>query len=137
MAYGLTTIPVLDLKPSTGIGVQIPFDSPTAFTTLYTTKEQIKSNLINFLLTNKGERPFNPSFGANIRTKLFEQISQVTIDDIKESLTIQIEHNFPSLKVMEMSVIGAPNDSSIKIQFSYKIINTAETDTAILVIQNG
>jgi hypothetical protein len=56
MAYNLRNINVLDLKPSTGVGVAIPFSNRTAFTTVYTTKEQLKYNIINFLLTDKGER---------------------------------------------------------------------------------
>ena len=137
MAYGLVNISTLDLKPSTGIGVKVPFDYPSAFTTLYTTKDQIRNNLINFLLTNKGERPLNPSFGANIRSKLFEQISQNTLDDVKQSISIQIENNFPNIQVVDMEVTGQPDYQSITIKFSYKIINTAESDTATLVIQNG
>ena len=65
MAYGLRNINVLDLRPSTGVGVGLPFNAPGVFRTVYTTKEQIKYNLINFLLTDKRERIFNPTFGAD------------------------------------------------------------------------
>jgi phage baseplate assembly protein W len=137
MAYGLTSISTLDLRPSTGIGLKVPFDYPSAFTLLYATKDQIRNNLINFLLTNKGERPLNPSFGANIRAKLFEQISQNTIDDIKSSITMQIENNFPTIQVTEMTVTGDPDRSGITIKFTYQIINTAQSDVVTLVIQNA
>jgi len=51
MAYGLKKISPLDLKPSTGIGVKIPFSSDAVFQSIYTTKEQTKYNIINYLLT--------------------------------------------------------------------------------------
>ena len=60
MAYGLKKISPLDLRTSTAIGVNIPFSAQNVFTSVYTTKEQTKYNLINFLLTDKGERPFSP-----------------------------------------------------------------------------
>ena len=53
MAYNLVKISPLDLKPSTAIGVKIPFSKPSAFQSVYTTKEQLKYNIINYLLTDK------------------------------------------------------------------------------------
>ena len=61
MAYNVRNINVLDLRPSTGIGVSIPFSNPAVFETVYNTKDQTKYNLINFLLTDPRERIFNPS----------------------------------------------------------------------------
>ena len=82
MAYNLKQINVLDLRPSTGIGVALPFNTPAVFQTVYTTKEQLKYNIINYLLTNNRERLYNPNFGANIRSLLFEQISVDTFDTL-------------------------------------------------------
>ena len=42
MAYGLKKISVVDLRPSTGVGVKIPFDAENIFSTVYTTKDQTK-----------------------------------------------------------------------------------------------
>ena len=137
MAYGFKNISPLDLKTSTAIGVKIPFDSPSAFRSVYTTKEQTKYNIINYLLTDKRERPFNPTFGAGLRSKLFEQISNQTTDSLELSLRTQIEANFPNIEITQLSIKGSPEYNSIIIEFSYKILNTSETDTAIIGIQNA
>ena len=137
MAYGLRNISQLDLRPSVGVGVKIPFSEPSVFRTVYTTKEQTKYNLINFLLTDRRERPFNPNFGANLRSSLFEQITRENLDALKDSISNKIEANFPNVRVEELSITGDPNNNSITIKFSYSIINTAESDTATIVIQNG
>jgi hypothetical protein len=137
MAYGFRNISPLDLKPSTALGVKIPFESPSVFTSVYTTKEQTKYNIINYLLTDKRERPFNPTFGAGLRSKLFEQISTQTIDSLELSLRSQIESNFPNIEITQLSIKGNPNYNSITIEFSYKLLNTSETDTAIIAIQNA
>ena len=137
MAYQLRQISPLDLKKSTAIGVKVPFSSPSAFSSVYTTKEQVKYNIINFLLTDKRERPLNPTFGAGLRSKLFEQISIETISDLEQSITNQVESNFPNIQVVNLSVTGDPNNSSITIRFSYKILSTSETDSANIVIQNA
>ena len=55
MTYIVRNIDVLDLKPSTGIGISIPYDGATGLNTTFTSQAAIKSNLINFLLTGKKE----------------------------------------------------------------------------------
>jgi hypothetical protein len=136
MAYNLRNINVLDLRPSTGIGVALPFSNPAVFETVYTTREQLKYNLINFLLTNKRERIFNPSFGADIRSKLFEQITQITTDDLDTQIRSGIEQYFPNVVITDLIISSDPNQNLITIQFSYTINNTGESDNVILSI-NG
>ena len=136
MAYNLRQISQDDLRPSQAIGVKIPFSAPIAFQSVYTTKDQTKYNLINFLLTDRRERPFNPTFGAGLRSRLFEQIAQSSLDDIKQSLIAQIENTFPNVAISNLTVNGDPNTSSIKIKFSYTLKNSKETDGVVLEIQN-
>ena len=136
MAYNLRNINVLDLRPSTGVGVALPFSSPSVFRTVYTTKEQLKYNMINFLLTDKRERIFNPTYGAGIRQKLFEQISTDTVDALDLQIRSGIEQNFTNVKIVSLSFGGDPNRNLLTIQFSYTINNTGESDTVILTL-NG
>jgi phage baseplate assembly protein W len=137
MAYNLKQISPLDLKPSTAIGVKLPFQAANVFTSVYTTKEQIKYNLINFLLTDRNERPFNPNFGAGLRSYLFEQITSDSLDSLEASIRSKIEDNFPTVSIKTLTVTGDPNYSSINIRFSYTLINTNENDSVIITIQNS
>ena len=45
MPYIVRNVDVLDINPSTGVGIKVPFDGPTGINTTYTTKDAIKSNL--------------------------------------------------------------------------------------------
>ena len=136
MAYGLRNINVLDLKPSVGVGVGLPFDSPAVFRTVYTTKEQLKFNLINYLLTDRRERIFNPNFGANIRNKLFEQITESTIDDLDTQIRAGVQQYFPNVIITNLTFGGNPDQNTLTIQFSYTISNTGESDNVIISL-NG
>lgn len=135
MAYGLVNIPGIDLKPSIGVGVKIPFSDKSVFTTVYTTKEQTKYNLVNYLLSDPRERPFNPTFGAGLRSKIFEHISYRMIDDIKISLTTKVENLFPNVRVTNVNIESNPDINVINIQFSYTLLNTSETDEVSIQIQ--
>lgn len=132
MAYNLKNINVLDLKPSTGIGVALPFSNPAVFETVYTTKEQLRYNMINFLLTDRGERIFNPNFGANIRAQLFEQITQETLDALDIQIKNGIAQYFPNVTITDLGFIPEPDRNTLLIQFSYTINNTGESDNLII-----
>lgn len=135
MAYDVKTISPLDVRKSISIGVKIPFSEGVGFTRVYTTKEQLKYNIINYLLTDKRERIFSPNFGSGIRRRLFEQITQETTDQLEYSLTTQIENYFPNIKVTRLSVTSNPNKNTINILFSYYVINTNENDTILIDLQ--
>jgi len=132
MAYNLRKINVLDLRPSVGVGVALPFSTPAVFQTVYTTKEQLKYNIINFLLTNKRERLYNPNFGANLRADLFEQITTQTTDDIELQIRAGVEKYFPNVNIVQLTFGGDPDQNLLTIQFSYTIKNTGESDTIII-----
>jgi phage baseplate assembly protein W len=137
MAYNLVQIPIADLKPSTALGVAIPFSAPNVFTSVYTTLEQTKYNIINFMLTDTRERPFNPNFGAGLRSRLFEQITETDLDSLKATISNQIESYFPNVLVNSLSIQGNPDDNSISVELTYSLKNIKSIDSLVLKIQNA
>jgi phage baseplate assembly protein W len=137
MAQQPVNINPLDLKPSTAIGVSIPFSAPNVFTSVYTTQEQLKYNIINYLLTNKGERLFQPNFGANIRNQLFEQITPQAADEVEGVIRAGVEAYFPTVIVQDLKVIPYGDTNSINISFTYNITNTGQSDQISLNFENG
>ena len=83
MAFGQQQIFPIDLNNSAAVGISLPFNGPAVVKSNYQTKDSIKYNLINFFLTNPGERLLNPTFGGGIRNFIFEQI--YTIQQITTS----------------------------------------------------
>ena len=137
MAYNLVQIPIADLRPSTALGVAIPFSAPNVFTSVYTTLEQTKYNIINFMLTDTRERPFNPNFGAGLRSRLFEQITETDLDSLKTTISNQIESYFPNVLVNFLSIQGNPDDNSISVELTYSLRNIKSIDSLVLKIQNA
>ncbi len=135
MAYDIKKISPLDLRKSVSLGVKIPFSEPKVFTPVYTSKEQLKYNIINFLLTDKRERIFTPNFGAGLRRRIFEQISPDTAEEIQLSLVSQLEAYFPNIKVEKLLVTGQPNTNTLTISFSYSIPNTNQNDNILVEVQ--
>ena len=136
MAYNLKQINVLDLRSSTGVGVALPFNTPAVFQTVYTTQEQLKYNIINFLLTDKRERIFNPNFGAGIRSRVFDQISTDTLDSLDMQIRAGIEAYFPTVRISELTFGSSPDRNLLTIQFSY-VIKTSGVSDNIIIDLNG
>jgi phage baseplate assembly protein W len=109
----------LDRKKNTGIGVSIPFNGRAVFNTTYATKDQIQSNIINLLLTNTGERVFNPNFGGDIRTMLFEQ--DTSFENIKEKIAAVIEAYFAQVSVKDVTLTKKSDENTMSISIQYQV----------------
>ena len=104
---------------------------------MYSTKEQTRYNIINFLLTDTGERIFNVQFGAGIRSRLFEQITDESSDQLEIFIRSSIENYFPNIRVANLEIEQDPNRNSLNLQFSYILLTSGDEDEIVLNIQNG
>ena len=129
MAFGVRRVFANDLRPRVAIGVNLPFSSPGVFQPNYQTKDAIKNNLINYFLTNPGERYLNPLFGAGLREYIFTKISENNFDFIKEDIQTKVSDNFPNIEVDDVEVLKDVNENTIIIKLIYNIPNTSINDT--------
>ena len=129
MAFGLRRVYPNDLRPRVAIGVNIPFSAPGVFKPNYQTKDAIKNNLINYFLTNPGERIENPSFGAGLRNFIFTQINTDNLSFIKEDIQTKLDENFSNINVNELQVFRNVNENTIQIVITYNVPNTGISDT--------
>lgn len=134
MAIKVTQIDPLDLRSSVGVGVNLPFTGNAVFNTTFTTREASKANLINYFLTNKGERYFNPIFGSDIRLLLFENITQDKVENLKEQITSELELFFPRIRPVIFEITGDPDRNSFRVYLKYDIINTNIEDELLINI---
>jgi phage baseplate assembly protein W len=128
MAFGARQISPNDLKPRTAIGVDLPFNGAGVFVLNYTTKDAIKNNLINYFLTNPGERPANPTFGAGLRAYIFTQIDTDNLDFIQEEIQQKLGKNFPNIIVDSVEVLAQEDYNTINVIIKYSIKNTGIND---------
>jgi phage baseplate assembly protein W len=123
MAYIISSKFPVDTLPDVAVGVSIPFTGKAVFNQTYITKDQIKSNLINFFLTNKGERYLNPGFGGGLRSTLFEMISNNTLDNLETQIRDQLELLFPTLSINSLDVTSKPDEHIISVTLAYRVLN--------------
>ena len=129
MAYNAEKISPLDFRPSVGVGINLPLNGRACFNTTFTTQEAIKNNLINWFLTNRGERPLNPNFGGNLREFLFTQITDNNLDFLQEDIQAQINTYFPNINVDRLEVTSQPDLNTINVLLEYNVQNTNINDS--------
>ena len=110
-------------------------NGPAVFLPTYTTRDQIKANLINYLLTNKTERVFNPNFGADLRNLVFENIVELTSDELQERIQNDIRNYFPQVVIEEIKFNNVPDSNSINFSLTYNILNFGITDDIQILLQ--
>lgn len=125
----------LDLRSSVGVGVDLPFSGRAVFNTTYTTQDATKANIINFFLTNKGERYLNPTFGSDIRSLLFENITLESIETLKARISKEIKDFFPRVKQTQFEITGNADQNSIRVYYKYQIINSNVDDEILINIE--
>lgn len=129
MAFGAKQIFPNDTKARVAIGVDLPLNGEIAFRSNYQTKDAVKNNLINYFLTNPGERVANPTFGAGLRQYIFNQITDNNLDFLKEDIQEKLATNFPRVVVESVEVTSDNDKNTIKVSIKYFIANTDINDT--------
>ena len=111
----------LDLQKNIVIGVSLPFNAKGVFNKTYSTKEQIKSNLINLLLTDKGERIMNPEFGADLRRSLFDNITQSNTDLLQTKIIDAINIFIPEIELTNVTVEPNIDYNTLNVTIDYRL----------------
>jgi phage baseplate assembly protein W len=126
----------LDLQKNIAIGVALPFGASGTdklFTQTFSTKDQIKSNLINLLLTNRGERILNPNFGSDLKRILFEPITPIIEDNIRDTINTSASIYIPEITINEIIIdTGFSDNNQIIITINY-ILNISGTADQVTI----
>ena len=120
MAYlrGNRKINPLDINKNVTIGVAFPLDENNLFKGTKTVQEQIKTNLINLLLTEPGERLYTPNYGAGLKSLLFEP--NIDQDNLNSKINQQINFYIPEISLINTQVNFIEDEHKLFITVSYR-----------------
>jgi len=128
LIQGVRRINPLDSNKNVRIGVAFPLDEVNIFKGTQTVKEQVKSNLINLLLTEAGERVNEPNFGVGLKKLLFEQ--GINTEELNERINNQIVFYIPEISLIDTSVKFEDDEHKLFITITYRF-NLDGTNDAI------
>lgn len=99
------------------IGVALPLNSTNMFKGTLSFKEQVKTNIINVLLTEPGERVNLPTFGMGLKNLLFNQ--GIDIEIVKENIQTQLSKWVPNVILKNINVDISPDQHQFSFTISY------------------
>ena len=115
----------IDSNPDIAVGVSLPLKRGNMgyFNQEYTTLGQVKSNIKNLLLTMKGERIMQPTFGTDLYKILFEPMTDMLTNDISDVIREAVNEWLPYVILQEVKVDLSPdnidrNEYHVSLKFS-------------------
>jgi phage baseplate assembly protein W len=145
MAIELGKVNVTDLTENDykilGIGINKSSDRGGIFAVNYTTLTQAKDNLKNLILTRKGERIMNPTFGCDIYNVLFEQLDGQLIENKIESTILDAVSNWlPYLNIDEIIFDYDDNDidnNRINLEVKFSLVSNSNLGESVQITINN
>ena len=111
------------------VGLQMPLgrqpgNGDVYFTSTKTTIDAVKEDIKMLLLTQQGERLFQPLLGMNIRRFLFEQITENTVIEIENDIVSTFSRWLPFVQLNDINIdISEQDQNRIKIDVKFNIAN--------------
>jgi|TARA_R110000822_G_scaffold17729_1_gene59392 phage baseplate assembly protein W len=120
-----------------GISVKLPLtynSSDGPYSLNKTTKEAVRQNFKNLILTAPGERVMDPQFGVGLRNYLFEQINDVLYSKIATRIREQVRSYIPfifiehiSFESMDTNSAMGPNEVQVFIKYNILPLDAEDT----------
>ena len=93
-------------------------------------KAAIVQSITALLLTNKGERPFQPNLGCGITESLFEPLDYATAGMIRSQVYEVIERYEPRIDVDTVRVTPDEQNNGYSVEMTFTIIGQEDTPVA-------
>ena len=85
-----------------------------------------KQAVKTLVMTNFMEKPFNPDFGCDIVSQLFENYDEDLDEAIIEAIRVNVKRYEPRARVLDVKVVGQPDRNLIEVTVTFKVVNTNE-----------
>ena len=89
----------------------------------------IKSALKHLILTNIGERPFQPELGTNLSRLLFENCDYGTASQISDEITRVIRRYEERVILSLVDVNPSPENNAFDVSIEFEIVGIPHTQT--------
>ena len=125
-----------DLNEDTYIGLELPLTHTQEgyFKRTKTALEQAKSNIKNLLLTNKGERLGNPTFGTNLLSLVFTQENTDLEARVEEEIRASMAEFLPFINIVSIETNFSEENMStaiVNLRFTLNVDTTSEENLTL------
>ena|ERR1035438_2050479 len=120
------------------ININYPFkDSPQGFFLDLNSADNdaIKADLMHLILTAKGERLYNPDFGTDLLTYIFEPNDSYTLAALTTDITNTVKKFLPKLQVNQVLITpSTDSEYAAVVRIEYTITDDVFTSQDFIII---
>ena len=91
----------------------------------------IKQSIVNLLLTNKGERVYQPDYGSDLRKFLFEPMDFATAAAIQNKILSTLSKFEPRIGVLSIEAVPNFDDNGFEVEMTYEIRGSDNPPTTV------
>ena len=117
------------------IGVSFSKNSFTDDLAIVKNENSIKQSVKNLILTQMGEKPFQPTKGCRVNALLFEPLDPFTADALKEEVLNTIRQYEPRVKISDCTVTPIIESNKINISITYRVVGLPIVETIAFILQ--
>ena len=96
----------------------------------------IKQSMKNLLLTQFGERPFQPNTGSRVRSMLFENFDIFMIEGLNDEIRNTLKRSEPRVIVNDVRC-NVDNDNELQVEIDYTIIGEQLVQTIDFLLEKA
>ena len=95
----------------------------------------VAQSIKNLILTDKMERPFQPTLGCDIRKSLFENFTPQTITVAKQRIAETIGQYEPRAEIINIEASPDEDNNALNMTIIFSLINSDVEQTLGLVLE--
>tara|TARA_A100001391_G_scaffold200441_1_gene185030 strand:- start:1988 stop:2392 length:405 start_codon:yes stop_codon:yes gene_type:complete len=100
-----------------------------------TNVDAVVRSVKNLVLTNKGERPYQPFLGCDVRNRLFELNDGFTEDEVVENIEEVIGEYEPRAELIDVIANVRPDQNAVDVSITFRVINQTGQITINLLLE--
>jgi phage baseplate assembly protein W len=98
-------------------------------------RDSVKQSVKNIVLTNFYERPYNPTFGGDVRSQLFENMDSLTEYNISKNIRQALDNFEPRAIVDEIKTQSIEDRNIINVTITFRVRNSSEPITVNVLLE--
>lgn len=99
-----------------------------------TNENSVKQAFRNRVLTNRGERFYNTTYGSSVRSQLFELASPETADNIRKYIE-NCARQEPRISLQKVDIFDEENDNAYTVDITFTIINIPDAQNLSILLK--
>jgi phage baseplate assembly protein W len=97
--------------------------------------DAVKKSVVNLILTNFYERPFQPEIGCGVRGLLFELADPITIGNLVDAATLVLENFEPRVRVIDVTAKDDPDNNAYIMTIQFQVISNEQIAEVTTVLE--